>query len=142
MARATICEVPIHNVNRAHGDSHYGISRTLRVFFDLITIRFLLRYLSRPLHFFGSLGLLSILAGSGVSLWLLTEKFLRHAEVMTNHGPLIIFAAVLLLAGLNMLAVGLLGEMQVRHYHEPTRRAPYSVDRVLRSQSEEHSVSE
>ncbi|MGH9638242.1 MAG: glycosyltransferase, partial [Candidatus Angelobacter sp.] len=139
---ASICEVPIQNVNRERGVSHYGISRTFRVFFDLITIRFLLRYLSRPLHFFGTLGLLSMLAGSGVSLWLLTEKFLRHADVMTNHGPLMIFAAVLLLAGLNMLAVGLLGEMQVRHYHEPTRRAPYSVDRVLRSQSEEHSVSE
>jgi hypothetical protein len=54
-----------------------------------------------------------------------------------------IFGAVLFLAGLNMLAVGLLGEMQVRHYHEPTRRAPYSVDRVLRAQSsEEHTVSE
>jgi hypothetical protein len=54
-----------------------------------------------------------------------------------------IFAAVLLLAGLNLLAVGLLGEMQVRHYHEPTRRAPYSVDRLLRAQgSEEHTISE
>ena len=50
---------------------------------------------------------------------------------MTQHGPLMVFSMVLLLAGLNMLAVGLLGEMQVRHYHEPTQRAPYSVDRVL-----------
>ena len=139
---ASICEVPISNVNRERGNSHYGISRTFRVFFDLITIRFLLRYLARPLHFFGSVGMLSIFAGSGVSLWLLIEKFVRHSDVMTNHGPLMIFAAVLLLAGLNMLAVGLLGEMQVRHYHEPTRRAPYSVDRVLRAQSEEHTVSE
>jgi len=86
--------------------------------------------------------MLSIFAGSGVSVWLLIEKFIRHSDVMTNHGPLMIFAAVLLLAGLNMLAVGLLGEMQVRHYHEPTRRAPYSVDRVLRAQSEEHTISE
>src|SRR5258705_123184 len=139
---ASICEVPINNVNRERGNSHYGISRTFRVFFDLITIRFLLRYLGRPLHFFGTVGMLSILAGSGVSLWLLIEKFIRHADVMTNHGPLMIFAAVLLLAVLNMLAVGLLGEMQVRHYHEPTRRAPYSVDRVLRAQSEEHTISE
>ena len=53
---ASICEVPIRNVNRERGISHYGISRTFRVFFDLITIRFLLRYLSRPLHFFGTLG--------------------------------------------------------------------------------------
>jgi hypothetical protein len=134
--------VPIQNVNRERGVSHYGISRTFRVFFDLITIRFLLRYLSRPLHFFGTFGMFSILAGSGVTGWLVVEKFLRHAPIMANHGPLMIFAAVLLLAGLNLLAVGLLGEMQVRHYHEPTRRAPYSVDRVLRAQSEEHTISE
>lgn len=140
---ASICEVPIRNVNRERGVSHYGISRTFRVFFDLITIRFLLRYLSRPLHFFGTVGMLSILAGTGVTGWLLIEKFLHNASVMTAHGPLMIFAAVLLLAGLNLLAVGLLGEMQVRHYHEPTRRAPYSIERILRAQSsEEHSVSE
>jgi len=140
---ASIVEVPIRNVNRERGASHYGISRTFRVFFDLITIRFLLRYLARPLHFFGTLGMLSILGGSGVAGWLLVEKFLHHADVMTQHGPLMIFSAVMLLAGLNLLAVGLLGEMQVRHYHEPTRRAPYSVDRLLRAQSsEEHTISE
>jgi glycosyltransferase involved in cell wall biosynthesis len=140
---ASIVEVPIRNVNRERGASHYGISRTFRVFFDLITIRFLLRYLARPLHFFGTLGMLSILGGSAVTGWLLMEKFLHHADIMTKHGPLMIFAAVLLLAGLNLLAVGLLGEMQVRHYHEPTRRAPYSVDRLLRAQgSEEHTISE
>jgi glycosyltransferase involved in cell wall biosynthesis len=140
---ASIVEVPIRNVNRERGASHYGISRTFRVFFDLITIRFLLRYLARPLHFFGTLGMLSILGGSGVAGWLIVEKFLHHADVMTQHGPLMIFSAVLLLAGLNLLAVGLLGEMQVRHYHEPTRRAPYSVDRLLRAQSsEEHTISE
>jgi glycosyltransferase involved in cell wall biosynthesis len=140
---ASIVEVPIRNVNRERGASHYGISRTFRVFFDLITIRFLLRYLARPLHFFGTLGMLSIMGGSSVAGWLLVEKFLHHSDVMTQHGPLMIFTAVLLLAGLNLLAVGLLGEMQVRHYHEPTRRAPYSVDRLLRAQSsEEHTISE
>src|ERR1700685_808456 len=139
---ASIIEVPIKNINRERGASHYGISRTFRVFFDLITIRFLLRYLARPLHFFGTLGMLSILGGSGVAGWLLIEKFLHHSDVMTQHGPLMIFAAVMLLAGFNLLAVGLLGEMQVRHYHEPTRRAPYSVDRVLRAQSEESTISE
>src|SRR6058998_2087736 len=100
---ASIVEVPIRNVHRERGNSHYGITRTFRVFFDLITIRFLLRYLSRPLHFFGTVGMLSIFAGSGVSVWLLIEKFVRHSDVMTNHGPLMIFAAVLLLAGLNLL---------------------------------------
>ncbi|HZQ25508.1 MAG TPA: glycosyltransferase family 2 protein [Terriglobales bacterium] len=139
---ASIVEVPIRNVNRERGVSHYGISRTFRVFFDLITIRFLLRYLSRPLHFFGTVGMAGILGSLGVAGWLVLEKFLYHTDLMSKHGPMMIFAAVLLLAGMNMLAVGLLGEMQVRHYHEPSRRAPYSVERVLRAQSEESTISE
>jgi len=61
---------------------------------------------------------------------------------MAQHGPLMIFAAVLLLAGLNMLAIGLPGEMQVRHYHEPAQRARYSVERLLREQSEESPIPE
>src|SRR6266852_7544136 len=139
---ASICEVPIRNVNRERGVSHYGISRTFRVFFDLITIRFLLKYLGRPLHFFGTVGMLGILAGTGITFWLFVEKFVHHTHVMMEHGPMMIFALGLLLGGLNLLAIGLLGEMQVRHYHEPSRRAPYSIDRVLRSQNEEHSVSD
>ena len=75
-------------------------------------------------------------------MWLALEKLLHQADVMSNHGPLMIFGDVLLLAGLNMLAIGLLGEMQVRHYHEPSRRAPYSVERVVRAQSEESTISE
>jgi len=139
---ASICEVPIRNMNREKGASHYGISRAFRVFFDLITIRFLLKYLSRPLHFFGSLGMISIFGGMGVAAWLALEKLLHQADVMSKHGPLMIFGAVLLLAGLNMLAIGLLGEMQVRHFHEPSHRAPYSVERVLRAQDEESTISE
>jgi glycosyltransferase involved in cell wall biosynthesis len=139
---ASICEVPIRNINRERGASHYGISRTFRVFFDLITIRFLLKYLSRPLHFFGTVGMFSILGGCGVAGWLLLEKLFHQADVMSTHGPMMIFGAVLLLAGLNMLAIGLLGEMQVRHYHEPSQHAPYSVDRVLRAQNEESAISE
>ena len=138
---ASICEVPIRNVNRERGTSHYGISRTFRVFFDLITIRFLLKYLGRPLHFFGTVGMMGIFSGLGITAWLFLEKFIRHTSIMEQHGPLMIFAAVLLLAGLNLLAIGLLGELQVRHYHEPTR-APYSVDRILRAHSEEQSVPE
>ena len=56
---------------------------------------------------------------------------------MDVHGPLLVFAAVIIVAGVQLLALGLLGEMQVRHYHEPTKRLPYSVDRVLRSQTGE-----
>ena len=104
---ATICEIPIKNVNRERGISHYGLGRTFRVFFDLLTIRFLLRYLSRPLHFFGRYGMLAILAGGGIGIWLAVEKLLRGMEVMEQHGPLLIFAAVLILAGVQLLALGL-----------------------------------
>jgi glycosyltransferase involved in cell wall biosynthesis len=139
---ASIVEVPIRNINRERGASHYGISRTFRVFFDLITIRFLLKYLARPLHFFGTVGMIGIMTSFAIAAWLLWGKIIHNISIMGNHAPLMTFAVLLFQAGLTMLAFGLLGEMQVRHYHEPARRAPYSVERVLRAQSEEHTVSE
>lgn len=138
---ASICEVPINNTNRERGTSHYGLSRTFRVFFDLLTIRFLLRYLSRPLHFFGSVGMLGMAGGGGIASWLVALKVMHpRLDVIDAHGPLIIFAAVLILAGVQLLALGLLGEMQVRHYHEPARRAPYSIERVLRPADSQQST--
>ncbi|HEU5402966.1 MAG TPA: glycosyltransferase family 2 protein, partial [Terriglobales bacterium] len=101
---ASICEVPIKNVNRDRGASHYGISRTFRVFFDLITIRFLLRYLTRPLHFFGSVGMLGILTGSAIAVWMVFLKIFTHIHLIDEHGPLVISAAVLIVAGVQLLA--------------------------------------
>jgi glycosyltransferase involved in cell wall biosynthesis len=136
---ATICEIPIKNVNRDRGASHYGISRTFRVFFDLITIRFMLRYLTRPLHFFGTLGMMGIATGSLVALWMMALKVFTHVHIIDEHGPLVIFAAVLIVAGVQLLALGLLGEMQVRHYHEPVSGVPYRVDKVIRTEQSEES---
>lgn len=136
---ASICEVPITNVSRAGGKSHYGIGRTFRVFFDLMTIRFLLKYMTRPLHFFGLFGALGILGGSGLSMFLLALKIVTHQHVMDEHGPLFVIAGVLILAGIQLLAIGLLGELQVRHYHSATQRAPYTVDRLVRLRASEES---
>lgn len=130
---ASICEIPIRNVHRERGRSHYGIGRTFRVFFDLLTIRFLLRYMSRPLHFFGSLGALSILAGGAFSATLLGMKILHPAQnVMDQHAPIFVIAGVLILAGIQLLAIGLLGELQVRHYYTAQQRTPYAIDRLVR----------
>jgi glycosyltransferase involved in cell wall biosynthesis len=137
---ASIIEIPIKNINRERGVSHYGISRTFRVFFDLITIRFLLRYLSRPLHFFGTLGVLGMGVGSLIAFSLMLMKVLWHTHVMDEHGPLLVSAGVLIVAGVQLLALGLLGEMQVRHYHEPGRRAPYAIDRILRVKPSEETA--
>src|SRR5436305_6651642 len=96
---ASICEVPIKNVNRERGTSHYGISRTFRVLFDLITIRFLLKYLSRPLHFFGTVGLLSMMGGTITAFCLALLKVIRHVNIMDDHGAMVVFAAVLRVFG-------------------------------------------
>jgi glycosyltransferase involved in cell wall biosynthesis len=135
---ATICEIPIKNVNRERGKSHYGIGRTFRVFFDLLTIRFLLKYMSRPLHFFGSFGAVAILMGSFFSAMLLWMKLWHpHQNIMDLHGPLFVIAGVLIVAGIQLLAIGLLGELQVRHYYTTEQRTPYAIERLVRLRSPE-----
>jgi glycosyltransferase involved in cell wall biosynthesis len=128
---ASVCEVPIHNSQRTSGVSHYNLSRTFRVMFDLITIRFLLRYMTRPSHFFGRLGLLNAMAGSAIAFWLLVSKLVCGTAIVGQHGPLTVFAAVLILIGLQMLGFGLLGELSVWQYFNPPARAPYSISDVV-----------
>ena len=135
---ASICEIPIKNVNRERGKSHYGIGRTFRVFFDLLTIRFLLKYMSRPLHFFGTFGALGIVVGSIMSMIILIAKLMNpHMNIMDQHGPMFVIAAVLIVAGIQMLAIGLLGELQVRHYYTNQNRTPYAIDRIVRLRTPE-----
>ena len=134
---ASICEIPISNPKRTAGKSHYGISRTFRVFFDLLTIRFLLKYMTRPLHFFGSIGAAGMFSGGLIAVSLATLKLAAHTDVFSDHAPLFLIAIVLILGGIQMMGIGLLGELQVRHFHSSDRRAPYAVDRVLRLRSEE-----
>ncbi len=130
---ASICEIPIRNVNRERGKSHYGIGRTFRVFFDLLTIRFLLRYMSRPLHFFGGLGLLGMMVGTCLAFILLGMKILNPAmDVMHHHGPMFVIGSVLIVSGIQLLALGLLGELQVRHYYTSQHPTSYTVDRLVR----------
>ncbi len=130
---ASICEVPIRNVNRERGKSHYGLGRTFRVFFDLLTIRFLLRYMSRPMHFFGGVGVLGILSGSFIALLLLIFKLLHPSiSMIDHHGPLFVVGAVMIVAGVQLLAIGLLGELQVRHHFTGEHPSAYAVDRMVR----------
>lgn len=137
---ASICEIPISNPARLYGQSHYGISRAFRVFFDLLTIRFLLKYMMRPLHFFGSIGALSVLAGMAMAFGLLLLKLFTHGHVLSEHGPWFIMASVLIVAGVQVIGIGLLGELQVRHYHSPQHRAPYAVERMVRIRSTEETL--
>jgi glycosyltransferase involved in cell wall biosynthesis len=130
---ASICEIPINDGVRENGRSHYGIGRTFRVLFDLMTIRFLLKYVTRPLHLFGGVGALGMLGGGALAMWLLALKVVWHVPLIVNHGPLVVIAAVLFLGGMQMFGIGLLGELQVRHYYTGDNQPPYAVERLVRS---------
>ncbi len=132
---ARIIEVPIKNIERPNGASHYGLGRTFRVFFDIITIGFLLRYLTRPMHFFGKWGLAGIVLGSVILFGILVKKIAGH-DIIAEHGPLMMAGGLLWLAGLMLFCVGLMGEVLMRTYFESQGRRIYAV-RETRSRREQ-----
>ncbi|MGC1105268.1 MAG: glycosyltransferase family 2 protein [Candidatus Acidiferrales bacterium] len=127
---AKVVEVPIRNIQRPQGKSHYGLSRAFRVFFDLITIRFTLRYMLRPLHLFGPAGVISFLAGAVILLVLFVEKIVAHVQLFVQHGPLLILGMLLCLFGLQFLAMGLVGELMMRNYFESHQKPIYRLERL------------
>jgi glycosyltransferase involved in cell wall biosynthesis len=128
---ATVVEVPINNIERPGGRSHYGLSRTIRVLFDLLTIRFLLKYVTRPLHFFGPIGLLSTSIGMVIYLWMILDKLIYGTDLFDKHGPLMLLAAVLILAGVQLVSSGLIGEMLSRTYFESQGKPIYYIEKVI-----------
>jgi len=128
---ARVAEVPIRNTPRANGDSHYGIGRTFRVMFDILTVKFLLKYFTRPMHFFGSIGLTSCGLGMAIMTFLVFDKIRGH-EIVGEHAPLVILGGLLLLCGLMMFSTGLIGEVVIRTYFESQDRRIYAV-REIRS---------
>ena len=130
---ALMTEIPIADVQRVSGRSHYGLARTWRVLFDILTIRFLLTYLSRPLHFFGSVGLAMICTALPLATWLLVKKIVFGQHIFLQHGVMLLFCAVTFLGGLQFLGLGLLGELFTRLYYAPAQRSIYSVARVYRT---------
>jgi len=132
---ATIVEVPIKNIERPGGRSHYGLSRTVRVLFDLLTIRFLLKYVTRPLHFFGPIGLLSTTLGMLIYVWMIIDKLAYGTDLFDKHGPLMLLGAVLILAGVQLVSSGLIGEMLSRTYFESQGKPIYSIEKVITSRN-------
>ncbi len=128
---ARVAEVPIRNTPRAAGDSHYGIGRTFRVLFDILTIKFLLKYFTRPMHFFGSLGLAGTAAGGAIMFYLAFEKLVLGRDIVVEHGPLMIAGTLALLCGVMMFSTGLIGEMMMRTYFESQDRRIYAVREIL-----------
>jgi glycosyltransferase involved in cell wall biosynthesis len=128
---ARIAEIPIKNVPRQSGKSNYGLSRTIRVLLDLISIKFMLEYMTRPLQFFGLVGFAGTGLGVLIGFYLLFQKLLYHVSVMVDHGPLLFTAMLLILSGLQLLSVGLLGEMVMRTYFESQHKRIYAVRQIV-----------
>jgi len=134
---AKICEVPIKNVRRPVGRSRYGLTRTFRVALDIVTVRFITGYLTRPLHFFGKWGLVSIAGGGGILLYGLVRKLIQWDEfnLFERHGPLMALGFMLMVTALLLLATGLIGELLMRIYFESSHARTYAVRRVVRKDS-------
>ena len=135
---ARVAEVPIKNVLRKTGKSHYGLSRTFNVLFDIITIKFLLSYFTRPMYFFGRAGLLGTSSGGLILAYLFVYKITGH-EIVQEHGPLMVAGMVLLLVGMVMFTTGILGEVIMRTYFESQGRRIYAI-REIRTQTKTKNV--
>ena len=124
-----VAEVPVNHRAREHGQSKYGISRTFRVLLDLMTVYFLLGYSTRPIHVFGGVGLISFGLGVLIGLYLTFVKFALGQDIGTR--PLLLLAVLLILLGVQMIAMGLLGELIIRTYYESTGKSIYYVREEL-----------
>lgn len=129
---AEVVEIPVNHRARTTGRSKYGLSRTLRVVLDLITVRFLSGYATRPIHFFGLLGLPALLVG-GLGLgWLGFQRIFFGVEL--GGRPVVLLGIFLATTGLQFLTFGLLAEMMARTWHESQGKAVYLVREVRGSE--------
>ncbi len=128
---AKIAELPVSHHARQFGSSKYGLSRTFRVLMDLMTIYFMKRFLTRPMHAFGWFGLISTTIGLGLGLHLTYVKLFLGESI--GNRPLLTLAVLLVLAGLELFCFGLLAELMMRTYHESQGRTIYRVREVVES---------
>ena len=121
-----IKEIEVHHRPRKYGRSKYGLSRTLRVVLDLLTVKFLLSYSTRPLQIFGLIGMLMGLAGALVCGWLAVQR-LRELASLSQHMPLLLLGILLIFTGFQLVTLGLLAELQARTYHESQNKPTYAI---------------
>lgn len=123
-------EIPVNDRPRKHGQSKYGLSRTVRVILDLLTVGFLLSYGARPMQLFGVLGLMSVGLGGILGLYLVFLKILHGYRYQIGDRPLLMLAVLLVIIGVQFLMMGLLGEMVIRTYHEAQDKPIYYIRSV------------
>ena len=129
----TIAETVVNHRERRHGRSKYGIGRTIRVVLDLLTVKFLLSYSTRPVQIFGLIGLAMGLPGALILTWLAFVRLTGQASI--GDRPLLLFGILFFLTGVQLLTVGLLAEMQARTYHESQSKPIYVVRDILENKN-------
>ena len=127
---ARVTEIPVRHHARLHGQSKYGLERVLKVVLDLLVVKFLFRYSSKPIYVFGGFGILSIFVGGIAGVWALCLKLFAGTALIQT--PLPLFAVFLGAIGILSILMGLLAEMQNRTYHESQGKSVYRIARVVR----------
>lgn len=132
---AKLIQVPVRHHPRSAGKTKYTLSRTFRVFLDLITVKFLHSYVTRPMHVMGLAGLGSIFLGFLSLLGTIAMKVLENEDMTGN--PLLLLSALLVVIGVQFISMGLIGEMMSRTYFESQDKRPYVVGQTLNVDQEE-----
>jgi glycosyltransferase involved in cell wall biosynthesis len=132
---AKIVEMPVNHRERRFGTSKYGISRTIRVILDLLTVKFLLGYSKRPIHLFGTVGVITGMMGVLLLAYMTYQRLFMHIPM--GNRPLLALGVMLVTIGLQFLVFGLLAEVLARTYYESQDKRTYSVRRIIQKQSED-----
>ncbi len=132
----SIREVVVNHRARRHGTSKYGLSRTIRVILDLMTVKFLLSYSTKPLQIFGLVGGGMLFAGLLVSAWLAYQRLFGYQSIANR--PLLLFGILLIFTGLQLLTLGLLAELQARTYHESQDKPTYVIREIREAGTPDH----
>ena len=137
-AGARVTEIPVRHHPRLRGKSKYGLSRSFKVILDLITLKLLGSYSTKPMYFFGGAGLLSCAGGLFFACWTLVEKYVNQTKAHNN--PFLLLAVFLFILGVQFILMGLVAELLIRTYFESQGKTPYIIRRTWNcSESESHA---
>jgi glycosyltransferase involved in cell wall biosynthesis len=126
-----IVEVAVNHRPRKYGHSKYGIGRTTRVMLDLLTVKFLLSFSTRPLQFFGLIGAALGFAGFAISAWLAYERLIGATSL--SNRPLLLLGILMIVSGVQLVTIGLVAEIQARTYHESQNKPVYRIREIRQS---------
>jgi glycosyltransferase involved in cell wall biosynthesis len=126
---ARVAEIPVDHHARRHGRSKYGISRLVRVLLDLLLVKFSLSFLTKPLQAFGLVGLLAFVPGIAICSWLVFARILLSQSLADR--PLFLLGILLTVVGTQFVSLGILAEIQIRTYHEASKKPTYLIRQIL-----------